>query len=66
MQRPRSALELEQLAGRVTITIPEAARLLGIGRTAAYEAANARTALSAPPRPDRCTLPWLVNWLEGR
>jgi len=30
----------DSLAGRVTITIEEAATLLGIGRTAAYEAAN--------------------------
>lgn len=30
----------DSLAGRATISIEEAAALLGIGRTAAYEAAN--------------------------
>lgn len=30
----------DSLAGRATISIEEAATLLGIGRTAAYEAAN--------------------------
>lgn len=30
----------DSLAGRATITVEEAATLLGIGRTAAYEAAN--------------------------
>jgi excisionase family DNA binding protein len=34
--RPR----LDQLAGRATITIEQTAQLLGLGRTAAYEAAR--------------------------
>lgn len=34
--RPR----LDQLAGQATITIEQTARLLGLGRTAAYEAAR--------------------------
>jgi excisionase family DNA binding protein len=31
---------VEELAGRVTITVEEAAAILGIGRSAAYEAAR--------------------------
>ncbi|MEK6272847.1 MAG: helix-turn-helix domain-containing protein [Actinomycetota bacterium] len=34
--RPR----LDQLAGRATLTIEQTAQLLGLGRTAAYEAAR--------------------------
>lgn len=34
--RPR----LDQLAGKATITIEQTAQLLGLGRTAAYEAAR--------------------------
>lgn len=37
---PTSTSVTDSLAGRATITIEEAATLLGIGRTAAYEAAN--------------------------
>lgn len=36
----RPPLALSELNGRATVTIPEAARLLGVGRTAAYEAAR--------------------------
>jgi excisionase family DNA binding protein len=39
MQNPSQPLPKE-LAGRTTITVSEAAALLGIGRTAAYEAAR--------------------------
>lgn len=35
-----TSLQLEQLAGRATITIEQTARLLGLGRTAAYDAAR--------------------------
>ena len=31
---------LDQLAGKATITIEQAARVLGLGRTAAYDAAR--------------------------
>jgi excisionase family DNA binding protein len=33
-------IDLESLASRTTITVEEAARLLGIGRSAAYDAAR--------------------------
>jgi len=33
-------LRIDQLAGRATLTIEQAARLLGLGRTAAYDAAR--------------------------
>lgn len=35
-----SGLALQDLEGRVTITVPEAAELIGVGRSAAYEAAR--------------------------
>lgn len=37
-QRNRSVLD--DLAGQATITVEQAARVLGLGRTAAYEAAR--------------------------
>lgn len=40
IDRTTSDTITNSLAGRATITIEEAATLLGIGRTAAYEAAN--------------------------
>jgi excisionase family DNA binding protein len=36
----RAAMTVESVRGRPTITVPEAAELLGIGRNAAYEAAH--------------------------
>jgi excisionase family DNA binding protein len=35
-----TTFSLDQLEGRVTITIEQAAHVLGLGRTAAYEAAR--------------------------
>ena len=35
-----TTFSLEQLQGRTTITIEQAAQVLGLGRTAAYEAAR--------------------------
>ncbi len=35
-----TSLQIDQLAGRATITIEQAAQLLGLGRTAAYDAAR--------------------------
>jgi excisionase family DNA binding protein len=35
-----TTFSLNQLEGRVTITIEQAAQVLGLGRTAAYEAAR--------------------------
>lgn len=36
----RTPLRIDQLAGQATITIEQTARLLGLGRTAAYDAAR--------------------------
>lgn len=33
-------LAIADVAGRATITVPEAAELIGVGRSAAYEAAR--------------------------
>lgn len=35
-----TTFSLDQLAGRATITVEQAARVLGLGRTAAYDAAR--------------------------
>jgi excisionase family DNA binding protein len=61
-QRP-----LEELAGRTTISVSEAAQLLGIGRTAAYEAAR-RGELPTRRLGRRLVVPvpWLLNWLQGK
>ena len=40
MVHPIGAVTLADLDGRVTLTIEETAKLLGIGRSAAYEAAR--------------------------
>lgn len=37
---PSKQIDVGSIAGRATITVEEAALLLGIGRTAAYEAAR--------------------------
>ena len=40
MVHPIGAVTLDEMDGRVTLTIEETAKLLGIGRSAAYEAAR--------------------------
>ena len=62
-----TSVRLDQLAGRATITVTEAAQLLGIGRTAAYAAAR-RGELPTRRLGDRLVVPvpWLHEWLEGR
>ena len=37
---------------RLTLTVPEAAKLLGVGRATAYEAASDRRSADHPPRAD--------------
>jgi excisionase family DNA binding protein len=63
--KPRASLE--DVATRSTITVSEAANLLGIGRTAAYEAAR-RGELPTRRLGRRLIVPvpWLLNWLEGK
>lgn len=36
----RTALRIEEVAGKATITVEQTAQLLGLGRTAAYDAAR--------------------------
>ena len=59
--------DLDQLAGRATITVTQAAELLRISRTAAYEAAR-RGELPTRRLGHRLVVPvpWLLNWLDGR
>ena len=40
MAQPIAALALDDLEQRITLTVEETASLLGLGRTAAYEAAR--------------------------
>ena len=40
MAQPIAALALDDLEHRITLTVEETASLLGLGRTAAYEAAR--------------------------
>ena len=40
MAQPIAAIALDDLEHRITLTIEEVASLLGLGRTAAYEAAR--------------------------
>lgn len=63
----QTTLRLDQLGGRATITVTEAAKLLGISRTAAYAAAR-RGELPARRLGHRLVVPvpWLLTWLEGR
>jgi excisionase family DNA binding protein len=60
-----TSLQLEQLAGRATITIEQTARLLGLGRTAAYDAAR-RGELPTRKLGRRLLVPVpaLLTWLE--
>jgi excisionase family DNA binding protein len=62
-----SHFTLDELDGRSVITVTEAAMLLGIGRTAAYEAAR-RGELPTRRLGRRLVVPvpWLLNWLEGK
>ena len=63
----QTTLRLDQLAARATITVTQAAKLLGISRTAAYDAAR-RGELPTRRLGHRLVVPvpWLLNWLEGR
>jgi len=40
MAQATAPLRLDELEGRITLTVEEVAALLGLGRTAAYEAAR--------------------------
>jgi excisionase family DNA binding protein len=59
-------VQLDQLAGRATITIEQTARLLGLGRTAAYDAAR-RGELPTRRLGRRLLVPVpaLLAWLEA-
>jgi len=59
-------LQLDQLAGRATITIEQTAQLLGLGRTAAYDAAR-RGELPTRRLGRRLLVPVpaLLAWLEA-
>jgi excisionase family DNA binding protein len=61
-----TSLQLDQLAGRATITIEQTARLLGLGRTAAYDAAR-RGELPTRRLGRRLLVPVpaLLSWLEA-
>ena len=61
-----TSLQLEQLAGRATITVEQTARLLGLGRTAAYDAAR-RGELPTRKLGRRLLVPVpaLLTWLEA-
>jgi len=64
---PPASRRITELEGRATITVAEAATLIGIGRTAAYEAAR-RGELPTRRLGRRLVVPvpWLLEWLEGR
>lgn len=59
-------LKIDQLAGRATITIEQTAKLLGLGRTAAYDAAR-RGELPTRRLGRRLLVPVpaLLTWLEA-
>ena len=63
----RDPITLDQLDGRVTLTIEEAATLLGLGRSAAYEAAR-RGQLPTRRLGRRLLIPVpaLLEWLGAR
>jgi excisionase family DNA binding protein len=60
-----TSVQLDQLAGRATITIEQTAQLLGLGRTAAYDAAR-RGELPTRRLGRRLLVPVpaLLAWLE--
>jgi len=61
-----TSVQLDQLAGRATITIEQTAKLLGLGRTAAYDAAR-RGELPTRRLGRRLLVPVpaLLSWLEA-
>jgi excisionase family DNA binding protein len=61
-----TSLQLDQVHGRATITIEQAAQLLGLGRTAAYDAAR-RGELPTRRLGRRLLVPVpaLLAWLEA-
>ena len=61
-----TSLQIDQLAGRATITIEQTAQLLGLGRTAAYDAAR-RGELPTRRLGRRLLVPVpaLLTWLEA-
>lgn len=61
-----TSLRIDQLAGRATITIEQTAKLLGLGRTAAYDAAR-RGELPTRRLGRRLLVPVpaLLTWLEA-
>lgn len=61
-----TSLKLDQLAGKATITIEQTARLLGLGRTSAYDAAR-RGELPTRRLGRRLLVPVpaLLSWLEA-
>ncbi len=61
-----TSLRIDQLAGQATITIEQTARLLGLGRTAAYDAAR-RGELPTRRLGRRLLVPVpaLLTWLEA-
>ena len=61
-----TSLHLDQLASRATITIEQTAQLLGLGRTAAYDAAR-RGELPTRRLGRRLLVPVpaLLAWLEA-
>jgi excisionase family DNA binding protein len=60
------SLQLDELPGRATITIEQTAQLLGLGRTAAYDAAR-RGELPTRRLGRRLLVPVpaLLTWLEA-
>jgi len=61
-----TSLRIDQVAGRATITIEQTAQLLGLGRTAAYDAAK-RGELPTRKLGRRLLVPVpaLLAWLEA-
>lgn len=61
-----TSLKLDQLRGRATITVEQTAQLLGLGRTAAYDAAR-RGELPTRRLGRRLLVPVpaLLTWLEA-
>ncbi len=61
-----TSLRIDQLAGQATITIEQTAHLLGLGRTAAYDAAR-RGELPTRRLGRRLLVPVpaLLTWLEA-
>jgi excisionase family DNA binding protein len=61
-----TSLRIDQVAGRATITIEQTAQLLGLGRTAAYDAAK-RGELPTRKLGRRLLVPVpaLLSWLEA-